>query len=378
MVKSLMQGVWVSGWLAGAIVLGLASGVMAAPRDFDEAKRLAERVYSDHPEEFYCGCRITWRKDGKDLVDAGSCGYQVRKDPVRAQRIEWEHVVPASWFGQPMSCWKAGGRQNCSQHDPAFQRIEADLHNLTPAVGEVNGDRSNMPFGLVAAEVGRYGRCGTRVDRAADRVEPRDAVKGDVARIAFYMAERYHVTLGDTQLALLKQWAVQDPVDKWELERDKRVGQHMGWRNPYVAQAASKPLPALAGNGAGSNGSSVGSSVSSATPKPAGLKAGGGVFGNLPLNKHVTGTRPAAVDKPPGHLPAGNSGSVAGSAGKGAGNGAASNAVGGVRGNRNSKLYHFAHCPGYGLIKPENRVEFVSDSQARASGFHLAGNCKAR
>ncbi len=36
--------------------------------------------------------------------------------------------------------------------------MEADLHNLVPAVGEINGDRSNYRFGMISGE--RY-RCGT-------------------------------------------------------------------------------------------------------------------------------------------------------------------------------------------------------------------------
>lgn len=333
MVKGVQYRVW-QGWL-WVLAMTLSFGVMAAPRDFDDAKRLAERVYSDHPEEFYCGCRITWRNGGKDLVDLNGCGYQIRKDPTRAQRIEWEHVVPASWFGQPMACWRQGGRENCSKRDETFKRMEADMHNLTPSVGEVNGDRGNMPFGLVAPEKARYGKCATRVDMAAERIEPRDKVKGDTARIAFYMADRYQVNLDDRQIALLRRWAEQDPVDAWELERDRRIAQHMGWRNPYVAQAGKIALPAPR--------HPVAEDALRALPKI-----------------------PAAIDKPlvappsigvtqvlPGH-----------------------DAQAGVRGNRNSKLYHLRHCPGYPLIKPSNRVEFSTVGQAEAEGYRRAGNCK--
>lgn len=35
--------------------------------------------------------------------------------------------------------------------------MEADLHNLTPAVGELNGDRSNLPYGIVKGEPREYG-----------------------------------------------------------------------------------------------------------------------------------------------------------------------------------------------------------------------------
>lgn len=320
----------------GLLVGVISSGVMAAPKDFDEAKRLAERVYADHPEEFYCGCRITWRNSGKDLVDWGSCGYRARKDPVRAQRIEWEHVVPASWFGQPMACWKAGGRQNCSKKDPVFQRMEADLHNLTPSVGEVNGDRGNMPFGRVAADKGQYGQCATRVDRVTDHVEPRDHVKGDVARIAFYMADRYRVKLDAQQLQVLVLWAQQDPVDKWEVKRDERIGQHMGWRNPYVAKASTIALPVV---------SDADVAKSSATEKA-------GTLGKKVAVSSAGGRVATDAAAPKAALTTS------------------------VRGNRNSKLFHFSHCPGYPMIKPDNRVEFANAEAARASGYRLAGNCR--
>ena len=316
--------------LAALGLIALTLPVMATPQDFFEAKRYAERVYADHPEEFYCGCRINWRRGGKDLVDLKSCGYQVRRDPVRAQRVEWEHVVPASWFGKPMACCRQGGRENCSRRDPVFQRMEADLHNLTPSIGEVNGDRGNFPFGSVAADKARYGRCATRVDLAAGRVEPRDAVKGDVARIAFYMAQRYQVRIDQAQLALLVQWAQQDPVDAWERERDRRIGQFMGWRNPFVAQTGKIPLP------------SVGQvSVTPAVPLP--LKTL-----ELPPRAGVEGRVPA-VGGNPLQAP--------------------------IHANRSSRVFHLPHCPGYGAMKPENRLVFASLEEALAQGYRQAGNC---
>jgi endonuclease I len=37
--------------------------------------------------------------------------------------------------------------QELLAHDEVYQRAEADLHNLVPSIGEVNGDRSNFSFG---------------------------------------------------------------------------------------------------------------------------------------------------------------------------------------------------------------------------------------
>ncbi|CAM5322348.1 hypothetical protein SSTU70S_05180 [Stutzerimonas stutzeri] len=63
--------------------------------------------------------------------------------------MEWEHIVPAWVIGHQRRCWQQGGRKHCTANDPVFSRAEADLHNLVPVVGEVNGDRSNFGFGML-------------------------------------------------------------------------------------------------------------------------------------------------------------------------------------------------------------------------------------
>ena len=55
------------------------------------------------------------------------------------------HVMPAENFGRHLSCWKEGGRKACKK-DPIFNEMEADMHNLVPAIGELNADRSNYKF----------------------------------------------------------------------------------------------------------------------------------------------------------------------------------------------------------------------------------------
>ena len=37
--------------------------------------------------------------------------------------------------------------------------MEADLHNLVPAIGEINGDRSNFTFEHIDGEERVYGAC---------------------------------------------------------------------------------------------------------------------------------------------------------------------------------------------------------------------------
>jgi endonuclease I len=115
-----------------------------------EAKQILGKIYSeadsDNLTTLYCGCRM--KSDGKGKLtpnDLKSCGYKIRDDQERASRIEWEHVVPAYRLGGQMNCWHEGGRDTCREN-PAFSRMEGDMHNLFPVIGEINKDRSNYSF----------------------------------------------------------------------------------------------------------------------------------------------------------------------------------------------------------------------------------------
>lgn len=103
---------------------------------FSKAKRLLADLYQDkHQITFYCGCE--YKHQGKKLIpELNSCGYQVRKQQKRANRIEWEHIVPAWQFGHQLQCWQNGGRKACKK-ERTFAYMEGDMHNLVPSIGEI-------------------------------------------------------------------------------------------------------------------------------------------------------------------------------------------------------------------------------------------------
>jgi len=208
-----------------------------APQTFDQARTtLRQAVYHDRNSEgdFYCGCDWRWVGESGGRTDLASCAYQVRAQAERAARTEWEHIVPASAFGQPRQCWRNGGRENCNRTDAFFNRMEADLHNIVPALGEVNADRSNFRFDEIEGEPYQYGACEFEVDFRQGLAEPRDEVKGQVARIYFYMHQRYELNLSAIEQQRFLQWHQQFPVSTWELERDRRIAAIMGHHNPFV------------------------------------------------------------------------------------------------------------------------------------------------
>jgi deoxyribonuclease-1 len=220
--------------LPGLLFLMTVPAIAAEPphpiRNFSEAKRFAAEVYVDHHETFYCGCGY----DAKKRVDTKQCGYEPRKNRRRGERIEWEHVVPAHALGSTRQCWREPvctnskgksykGRQCCEAIDPEFRAMVSDLHNLVPAVGELNGDRSNFTFSMLEGEPRNYGACDFEVDSKGRKAEPMPSIRGDIARIYFYMQQTYGVPISDKQQRLFEVWDRADPVDEWEQQRSVRI-----------------------------------------------------------------------------------------------------------------------------------------------------------
>ncbi|MGL5948034.1 MAG: endonuclease [Aeromonas sp.] len=220
-------------------LLLLTSAVLAAPasaQTFREAKKDLTKLYQTQPQvtSFYCGCNINYQ--GKKMTpDHQSCGFTPRKQAKRAARIEWEHIVPAWEFGHQLQCWQQGGRKNCTKNK-AFARMEGDMHNLVPAIGEVNGDRSNFQFSDWNGKPTQYGRCDMLVDFKDKRAQPpKGAQRGRIARTYLYMAQQYPFSLAKQQRQLFNAWDKMYPVTAWECQRDARIGQLQGNRNPFVA-----------------------------------------------------------------------------------------------------------------------------------------------
>ncbi|MFC4071391.1 endonuclease I family protein [Actinoplanes subglobosus] len=120
-----------------------------------------------------------------------------------------------------------------------------DLHHLRPEDVTVNRIRGNKDFDNGGSPVPEAP--GNRSDK--DSWEPRDAVKGDVARMVFYMAVRYeggtdlevdesgthsgNPRLG--RLSVLLAWHRQDPVDAFERRRNDIIFErYQHNRNPFI------------------------------------------------------------------------------------------------------------------------------------------------
>ncbi len=128
-----------------------------------------------------------------------------------------------------------------------------DAHHLRPTDVTVNSRRGSLDFDNGGSEyIDGDGATGCYVDN--NSWEPRDAVKGDVARMIFYMAVRYEGGNGEPdlevvdyvnssphgepymgKLSTLIQWNDQDPPDDFERNRNDII--YYDWqhnRNPFI------------------------------------------------------------------------------------------------------------------------------------------------
>ena len=133
-----------------------------------------------------------------------------------------------------------------------------DVHALRPLDNTTNSKRNNRSFNNCTTcedVTDKWGNItGSKKDINDWSFEPRDAVKGDVARMLFYMAVRYegldsYPDLELTEVMLpqddkapihgvlstLLTWHRNDPVDTWEENRNNIIyNSYQNNRNPFI------------------------------------------------------------------------------------------------------------------------------------------------
>ena len=178
----------------------------------------------------------TNRSQDKGYRD-GSGNYSQYENGNGTQSNSWnrEHIWPKS-HGFP------------NQDDIAYR----DVHNLKPCDRSVNASRGVKDFDNGGNNHEEALSCLTDFDSW----EPADFVKGDVARILFYMVVRYDpgynyynetfdlelvdYTTPDNfdpilgKLSTLLEWHVLDPVDDFEVNRNEVIYSYQQNRNPFI------------------------------------------------------------------------------------------------------------------------------------------------
>ena len=217
---------------------------------FSKSKALLKRIHQENPVTFYCQCEYYDKSPNWQ-----SCGFRPRKNRKRASRIEWEHVLPASHFGKKFNAWVNGhpvcvsskgkkfkGRKCTEKVHKLYRYMQADLYNLQPAIGEVNGMRSNYQIGEIDGEKREFGKCDIEIKNK--KVEPAPKIRGDIARTYLYMEQTYpqYITFNQSIKKLITKWDQDDPVDDWECKRAILISNIQGNTNKILQNRCTNKI----------------------------------------------------------------------------------------------------------------------------------------
>ena len=192
-------------------------------RTFDNAKTISKALAVKlNSRELYADCTMKMI-DNKLTIVFNKCSYVPRKAGKKNSVPDIEHIAAASWYpsitDQP--CWKEN-RNNCAKDNAAFNNFYTDLHNLYPALAEINRDRSNRRW-CDSKLKPTYGKTGFILDLNADCVTPPNNKKGDVARVMLYMNQQHHLNLSEQDIRLFNRWSANDKVNNEEVQRNTLV-----------------------------------------------------------------------------------------------------------------------------------------------------------
>ena len=123
-----------------------------------------------------------------------------------------------------------------SDPESLYEHQQSDLHHLFPTRSIVNSARGSQFFGEPRFGIDTSYEPALIGDDGNGRMVflPIARRRGDVARALFYMSTRWGLDIPAHEEEHLRQWHLDDPVDAWEVERNRRVASHQGNRNPFV------------------------------------------------------------------------------------------------------------------------------------------------
>ncbi len=210
-------------------------------------------IINNHTEYYYTSSSTdTWdilKETDKDPNNSANVIFLYSGQSILAGTAGNEYRSASGWSREHV--W-AKSRGDFDIDPPAG----TDVHNLRPEDISVNSIRNNRSFDncVTCVEVWDNGEfTGSKYDANLWTFEPRDAVKGDVARMIFYMAVRYEGENGEPNLELtenlpnnmdsspyhgrlstLIEWNREDMVDDWERNRNEIIYTYQHNRNPFI------------------------------------------------------------------------------------------------------------------------------------------------
>lgn len=243
--NSCYRGHGTSGSDAGQSTSSLESSNIRVKREFEHSK-IRKQLHYQMAQGAVVSRREAW--------DALSEGAAVSEDQMKLFYTRRIISKTAKASGENQSQSDYWNREHLWPRSFGLKGTSADfdLHNLVPVDRTVNSSRGNKVFGLAHSPHHECEDC--RV--SSNAWEPPSEVKGDIARVLFYMDVRYDVGQ-DTEMAqkytdlslqeipnasrgefgplsILLSWHCEDDVSEEEKIRQEIVYKYQGNRNLFV------------------------------------------------------------------------------------------------------------------------------------------------
>ena len=183
------------------IVLSIfAAYSMASHADYKQIvdEGFWENVYPNGGNTFYCET------------------YFSKQSPI----LTVSHIYPVSWISKALDC---RSQRSCLRSNKNYQ-------NMVPVESIYHFKLKDSVFGELD-DTTEANEC--NIKKSYHILEPPKDMKGDVARIHFYMHKQYNLPLSSSSF-FLKAWSKEDPPSKEEIEKNRRIKEVQGNENPFI------------------------------------------------------------------------------------------------------------------------------------------------
>ena len=205
-------------------------------------------LIDNHQEYSYSNCIAALKESDEDPNNSNNVLLVYKETSIHKNNFAYDPSNPIHYnywnrehvWAKSLGSFGPGGTY---ENSPAH----TDLHHLKPSDMSVNADRSNKSFDNGGTQHTEAANC----KYTNNSWEAPDNVKGDIARILFYMEIRYEGDSGEPDLSIVEsldtypnpeigklstllEWHELDPVDDFEMNRNELIYNWQNNRNPFI------------------------------------------------------------------------------------------------------------------------------------------------
>jgi len=126
-----------------------------------------------------------------------------------------------------------GTKSRCRRSNTNYKYAASDLHNIYPVSPRVELNRRSARYAELPENKDQFPNLNCSYKSYFQTVEPADEIKGDIARIIFYMHDSYDLPIPDG-VQMLMEWNANDPVSQSEIDRNILIETIQGNRNRFI------------------------------------------------------------------------------------------------------------------------------------------------